>query len=107
MRDGALIAAGVLIALLLTLLLSAPLLAWLPGAIHALLVVGLWDDLWGMRPLIKLSFQTAVAALAWWLGLSIERLFLPWGMVELGGLSLPLTMVWIAPRPTFFTAASA
>jgi len=63
--------------------------------VAVLLVVGLWDDLRGMRPLIKLSFQTAVAALAWGLGLSIERLFLPSGMVELGALSLPLTMIWI------------
>lgn len=60
-----------------------------------LLVVGVWDDVRGMRPLVKLSFQAVVAAVAWWLGLSIERLFLPWGMVELGALSLPLTMLWI------------
>lgn len=60
-----------------------------------LLLVGIWDDVRGMRPLVKLSFQGAVAVLAWWMGLSIERLFLPWGMVELGPLSLPLTMAWI------------
>ena len=28
-------------------------------------------------------------------GLSIERLFLPWGLVDLGPLALPITVIWI------------
>ena len=60
-----------------------------------LLVVGVIDDIRGMRALVKLSLQVATAALAWWLGLSVDRLHLPWGIVELGILSLPLTVAWI------------
>jgi UDP-GlcNAc:undecaprenyl-phosphate/decaprenyl-phosphate GlcNAc-1-phosphate transferase len=60
-----------------------------------LLVVGIVDDVRGMRALVKLGFQVAAALLAWWLGLSIERLYFPWGIVELGPLALPLTVAWI------------
>ncbi|MEO6579299.1 MAG: MraY family glycosyltransferase [Candidatus Limnocylindria bacterium] len=59
-----------------------------------LLVVGVVDDLRGMRALVKLAFQITAAGLAWWLGLRIEWLHLPWGMVEVGVLSLPLTVGW-------------
>ncbi len=60
-----------------------------------LLAVGIVDDVRGMRALVKLAFQMAAAVLAWWLGLSIERLFFPWGIVELGPLALPLTVAWV------------
>ena len=60
-----------------------------------LFVVGVLDDIRGMRASIKLAFQVAAAFLAWALGLSIERLHLPWGIVELGALALPITMIWI------------
>ena len=40
-------------------------------------------------------FQVAAAVVAWWLGLSIDRLHLPWAIVELGILSLPITVAWI------------
>lgn len=60
-----------------------------------LVVVGVVDDVRGMRALVKLTFQVATAILAWWLGLSIERLHLPWGIIELGILSLPITVAWI------------
>jgi UDP-GlcNAc:undecaprenyl-phosphate GlcNAc-1-phosphate transferase len=48
-----------------------------------------------MRALVKLAFQVAAAVLAWWLGLGIERLYFPWGIVELGPLALPVTVAWI------------
>ena len=60
-----------------------------------LLVVGVIDDIAGMRAMVKLAFQVATAAVAWWLGLSIDRLHLPWGIVELGILSLPITVAWV------------
>lgn len=60
-----------------------------------LVVVGVVDDVRGMRALVKLTFQVATAILAWGLGLSIERLHLPWGIIELGILSLPITVAWI------------
>ncbi|MEO7296343.1 MAG: MraY family glycosyltransferase [Candidatus Limnocylindria bacterium] len=60
-----------------------------------LLVIGVVDDVRGMRALVKLFFQVLAAAVAFWLGLSIERLSLPWGTVELGILALPITVAWI------------
>jgi UDP-GlcNAc:undecaprenyl-phosphate GlcNAc-1-phosphate transferase len=60
-----------------------------------LLVVGVVDDTRGMRALPKLLLQVGVATIAWSLGLSIDRLNLPWGFVDLGVLSLPVTVAWI------------
>jgi UDP-GlcNAc:undecaprenyl-phosphate GlcNAc-1-phosphate transferase len=60
-----------------------------------LLLVGIVDDTRGMKAMVKLTFQVAIAGLAWWAGLSIEQLHHPWGIVELGPLSLPLTVAWI------------
>jgi UDP-GlcNAc:undecaprenyl-phosphate GlcNAc-1-phosphate transferase len=60
-----------------------------------LLVVGIVDDVRGMRAMIKLGFQVMIAIIAWWVGLSIEQLHFPWGIVELGPLALPITVAWI------------
>ncbi|MGH2444985.1 MAG: glycosyltransferase family 4 protein [Candidatus Limnocylindria bacterium] len=60
-----------------------------------LALVGIVDDVRGMRARVKLSAQIAAALLAWWLGISIESLHLPWGSVSLGWLALPVTVVWI------------
>lgn len=60
-----------------------------------LLLVGIVDDTRGMKAMVKLTFQVAIAGLAWWAGLSIEQLHFPWGIVELGPLSLPVTVAWI------------
>jgi UDP-GlcNAc:undecaprenyl-phosphate GlcNAc-1-phosphate transferase len=60
-----------------------------------LLLVGIIDDTRGMKAMAKLSFQVVIAGLAWWAGLSIEQLHFPWGIVELGPLSLPITVAWI------------
>ena len=63
--------------------------------VSLLLVVGIVDDTRGMRALVKLTFQVAAALVAWGLGLSVDRLFLPWGTVELGMLALPITVAWV------------
>jgi UDP-GlcNAc:undecaprenyl-phosphate GlcNAc-1-phosphate transferase len=60
-----------------------------------LLVVGVIDDLRGMRAMVKLFWQVAAAVLAFALGLSIEQFQMPWGTVDLGPLALPLTVAWI------------
>ncbi len=60
-----------------------------------LVVVGVIDDVRGMRALVKLAFQVAAAVVAFALGLSVDRLHLPWAIVELGILSLPITVLWI------------
>jgi UDP-GlcNAc:undecaprenyl-phosphate/decaprenyl-phosphate GlcNAc-1-phosphate transferase len=69
-------------------------LAILAG-VSLLLVVGIIDDTRGMRAMVKLIFQVAAATLAWALGLSIDALFGPWGVVSLGWLSLPVTVIWV------------
>ena len=65
------------------------------SAAGLLFVVGLVDDTRGMRAIVKLTLQIAAAVLAWALGLSIERLELPWGVFELGALALPVTVLWV------------
>ena len=60
-----------------------------------LVVVGIIDDVRGMRALVKLFWQVAAAVLAFAMGLSLERVHLPWGTVDLGLLALPVTVVWI------------
>jgi len=65
------------------------------AGVGLLLAVGIVDDVRGMRALVKLAFQVAAALLAWWLGLSIDRLFFPWGTVELGPLAVVVTVAWI------------
>jgi UDP-GlcNAc:undecaprenyl-phosphate/decaprenyl-phosphate GlcNAc-1-phosphate transferase len=60
-----------------------------------LLAVGIVDDIRGTRAMVKLAFQVAIATIAWWIGLSIDQLFFPWGTVDLGGLSLLITVAWI------------
>jgi UDP-GlcNAc:undecaprenyl-phosphate/decaprenyl-phosphate GlcNAc-1-phosphate transferase len=60
-----------------------------------LVIVGIVDDVRGMRALVKLFWQITAAVLAFALGLSVERLAMPWGTVELGWLALPVTVAWI------------
>ncbi len=65
------------------------------AGVGILVVVGLIDDVRGMRAMAKLALQAAAAALAWALGLRIESLSFAHTTVELGVLSLPLTVMWI------------
>ena len=60
-----------------------------------LVVVGVIDDVRGMRALVKLFWQIAAAVLTFGMGLSLERVHLPWGTVDLGLLALPVTVIWI------------
>ena len=64
------------------------------AGVSLLLVVGVIDDARGMRALVKLGFQIAAALLACALGLTLDRLFLPWGVVSLGPLAVPITVAW-------------
>jgi UDP-GlcNAc:undecaprenyl-phosphate GlcNAc-1-phosphate transferase len=66
------------------------------AGVAVLFVVGLWDDVRGMRAVVKLAFQVAAAVLAWWLGLAIASLTGPWGTIELAPWpSLVLTVLWV------------
>jgi len=65
------------------------------AGVGLLLVLGVIDDVRGMRALVKLAFQVGAALIAFGLGLSVDRLYLPWGIVDLGVLALPITLAWI------------
>jgi UDP-GlcNAc:undecaprenyl-phosphate/decaprenyl-phosphate GlcNAc-1-phosphate transferase len=65
------------------------------GGVALLLVVGVVDDVRGMPALGKLVGQVAVALLVSIMGLRLDRLTFPWGMVELGPLAVPLTVAWV------------
>ena len=57
--------------------------------------IGLLDDLQGMRARAKLAAQVAIAMVVYGLGLSIDHLDGPWGRLELGVWSLPVTVAWL------------
>lgn len=62
----------------------------------AMLCVGAWDDLHGLSPLRKLFAQIAAATGLCLAGYTIAQVRVPWGgVVELGWLSIPFTVLWI------------
>ncbi|MBD2437986.1 glycosyltransferase family 4 protein [Nostoc sp. FACHB-110] len=59
-------------------------------------LIGLTDDLLSLSPLGRLLLQMIVAAGAWKAGVSIDFISIPTvGIVDLGWLSLPITVVWL------------
>jgi UDP-GlcNAc:undecaprenyl-phosphate GlcNAc-1-phosphate transferase len=59
-------------------------------------LIGLADDLFSLSPLTRLVLQVVVASLAWCAGVQIDFLTVPLaGIVDLGWLSLPITVVWL------------
>jgi UDP-GlcNAc:undecaprenyl-phosphate GlcNAc-1-phosphate transferase len=73
------------------LLTIVPLLTC-AAAIH---FVGLADDFKNLRALFKLAWQIAVSMAMIMLGYRFRSLPLPWGILDLGWFSYPLTLVWI------------
>ena len=57
--------------------------------------LGLLDDVRGVPARWKFLFQIAVAAAAYRFGFAIEQLSTPFGAIEFGYLSLPVTILWI------------
>lgn len=60
--------------------------------------IGLADDLFTLTPWSRLLMQFAVAGMAWGVGVRIEFVTLPFsdlGLINIGWLSLPLTLVWL------------
>lgn len=59
-------------------------------------LVGLWDDLFGLAPAVKLAGQVGAALLLVALGVRIQFLTNPLGgMIFLGPWALPATLVWV------------
>lgn len=77
------------------LLYDTRLLAIL-GAATMIFLLGLWDDLHSLPPSIKFLFQLFIGLLTWLGGVQINTLSISLTSgVELGWLSLPVTLFWI------------
>jgi UDP-GlcNAc:undecaprenyl-phosphate GlcNAc-1-phosphate transferase len=74
---------------------DARLLAGLAFATVATLVLGIYDDARDMRGLYKLIAQIAIAGVLVYLGLNIPVIALFGQDVELGWLSVPLSIFWL------------
>jgi UDP-GlcNAc:undecaprenyl-phosphate GlcNAc-1-phosphate transferase len=63
----------------------------------AIAALGVYDDLRGADARKKLAVQLAVGAFMFAMGFRVERVGIPFdGSIELGALSLPVTMLWFA-----------
>ncbi len=61
-----------------------------------ILLVGIWDDVKGMRPLTKLIWQVIAASILLFYGFSMDQISLPFiGRINLGTLGLGLAVFWV------------
>ncbi|MHB1406806.1 MAG: glycosyltransferase family 4 protein [Desulfitobacteriaceae bacterium] len=61
-----------------------------------ILIVGVWDDIRGIRPWTKLLWQIAAASILIFYGFNMDQVSLPvLGNISFGGLGLLLTVFWI------------
>jgi UDP-GlcNAc:undecaprenyl-phosphate GlcNAc-1-phosphate transferase len=61
-----------------------------------LLLVGVMDDIYGLKATLKLAFQIVAALLLYGFGWRVEAIGLPGiGTIEVGIASLPLTLGWV------------
>jgi len=83
-----------------------PISAYLPVLLGgaAVMLVGLLDDIYGVRPATKLLMQTLAALYLYSCGFRIDAISNPVGgaTVALGYLSLPLTLVWFVGMSNAF-----
>ncbi len=70
-----------------------------PGLVIAatvIFLVGLADDLWGLRYYWKFAAQISCAVYVWYCGFQVDVISQPLGPgIDLGWLSLPITVLWI------------
>ncbi len=102
---------AILTALTCGLLVSSLFFSWLPGlsdptqqhtlrltlgAGLAVFAIGIWDDLFGMAPRVKLALTVLVAAALYAFGFRIEHVGFPYSRaVPLGLLAFPVTVLWV------------
>ncbi len=67
---------------------------WIGGGV--LVIVGILDDIYRLSAWLKLIIQLAIAGLAVWNGCVIDHISLGGVYVQLGGWSIPLSILWIA-----------
>jgi UDP-GlcNAc:undecaprenyl-phosphate/decaprenyl-phosphate GlcNAc-1-phosphate transferase len=63
----------------------------------AFFLIGLADDLFGLSAILRLCLQSLVAGCAWWVGVQIAFLTIPFvGLTPLPAwVSLPITIIWL------------
>lgn len=90
---------GIVIGTAVGLLILSPDIPELPYLILGglvITVVGILDDLYTIRPLVKLGGQIIAAGLVLYSGLAIEFITLPFmGTIQFGSLSFVITLIWI------------
>ncbi len=74
---------------------AEPLLFWIVPGSALVFGMGVWDDFKRLDPFFKLAVQIAAAGVAYYGGICIHDLAMPWGTVySLGIFSLPVTIFW-------------
>lgn len=73
---------------------SGQVMAVLAGALLVFLV-GLWDDVHGSSPLIRVAIETAAALLVIASGVTIQRVTFAGATMDIGAFSTPITLLWI------------
>lgn len=61
----------------------------------AFFLIGLADDMFSLSPLVRLQTQVIIAGGVWWMGVRIDLSFPFHGLVGIGWLSLPITVIWL------------
>lgn len=75
---------------------SHPHLPEIVGGAFVILITGMLDDRFGIKPVIKLTGQLVAASFLVSSGLIIERITLPFiGMIDLGLFSVLITVLWV------------
>lgn len=76
-------------------LVSKPELLWLLAGSTLVFLMGVVDDIRGLRAGVKFAVQGVAATMAYAAGLSVTHIALPWAeSISLGWMSLPLTIFW-------------
>lgn len=77
--------------------LNAPQFGGLIAACTIVLAAGMYDDVKGLGGKIKFLLIMFAAAILWWSGIRIDRLYIPWRPDTAVGwyISLPVTVIWV------------
>ncbi|TDM12611.1 glycosyltransferase family 4 protein [Macrococcus lamae] len=88
-----------LISFLIGLVIGHPVeREFIPIVIGAILInlLGIIDDLYDLRPIVKLIGQIAISSIVVYHGITLDLITLPFGfIIEFGILSIPVTIIWI------------
>lgn len=74
--------------------ISPALFAVLIGGL-IMVILGIFDDIYNLKPLIKLAAQIAAAGVAVYFGIVIDHITLLGKLIEFGAFSIPITVLWI------------